>query len=72
MKTPYTAHTDHILIVKSPHMGHTGPKFAEKVLIYERSANPILEKVLILKEPAFWYGTYHFDDPPPSYISWVY
>ena len=29
------------------YMGHTGPIFPEKVLIYETSANPILEKVLI-------------------------
>ena len=40
-----------------PYMGHTGPIFPEKVLIYEPSANPILEKVLILKDQAFWYGT---------------
>ena len=29
----------------------------EKVLIYKPSANPILEKVLILTDQAFWYGT---------------
>ena len=29
------------------YMGHTGPILPEKVLIYEPSANPILEKVLI-------------------------
>ena len=28
-------------------MGHTGPIIPEKVLIYEPSASPILEKVLI-------------------------
>ena len=28
-------------------MGHTGPIFPEKVLVYEPSANPFLEKVLI-------------------------
>ena len=30
-----------------PYMGHTGSIIPEKVLIYEPSANPILEKVLI-------------------------
>ena len=40
-----------------PYMGHTGPIFPEKVLIYEPSPNPILEKVLVLKDQAFWYGT---------------
>ena len=30
-----------------PYMGHTGPIIPEKVFIYEPSANPILEKVLI-------------------------
>ena len=39
------------------YMGHTGLVFPEKVFIYEPSANPILEKLLILKDQAFWYGT---------------
>ena len=39
--------TDHILLVRIPYIGTTGPIFPEKVLIYEPSAGPILEKVLI-------------------------
>ena len=40
-------------LIKTPDMNHTDPIFLEKVLIYEPSANPILEKVLILKDQAF-------------------
>ena len=50
-----------------PYMGHTGPIFPARVLTYEPSANPTLEKVLILiallekqgilKNQSCWYRT---------------
>ena len=44
IKLPYMGRTDHILMVEIPYMGPTGPIFPEKVLIYEPSVSPILEK----------------------------